>query len=224
MASERPIVEREPRSAHQQLRMGGAIISPCTGCRNNVGVDDLDINKLTEDTRDPNRPWPCPKQILYAQKKAAERVGDTSHNYKHPVYDRRLQFRNPIWPGLQLDSEDGAEYNQRYAYLFLAFYSDNDQSKSGAFEKSGRGGLNIDTTKIRCRGPYLLASTERQWNFFGIPDQGDTVLAFNAYYYVDGAEFQGYALEAATWQVANGYSRKIDSNLGRTLSGAARHS
>lgn len=226
MARERPPVERPARDREfkKLMSMGSAIISPCTGCQNNLPQrrpsESTDVRRGVPK----GAPWPCPKQVLYAQRDAARDLGDASRNYSHPVYDPQLKARNPVWPGLQLNSPSGEKYSQRYAYVFLAFFDDNSQSGSGAFQRSGRGGLNIDTSRIRCRGPYLLASTERQWNLMGTIDQGDTVLAFNTYYFIDGAEFQGYALEAATWQVATGYSRKIDSNLGRTLSGASRYS
>lgn len=224
MAKERPIVERQPRGELYEFPVDRAIISPCTGCKNNLPVTPPSERPTERQPADPGRAWPCPKQEFYALREAARRSGDRSRNYSHPVFDQRLKAVNPVWPGLQLEDPDGQKYNQRYAYVFLAFFTDNNSAGGGAFQRSGRGGLNIDTEKIRCRGPFLLASTERQWNFFGNIDQGDTVLGFNAYYYIDGVEFRGYALEAATWQVAHGYSRKLDSNLGRTLSGASRFS
>lgn len=205
MAKERPIVEQD-RYDRNSGNIFRAIISPCTGCRNNVPVPTD-----TEDAQDGSTQWACPKQRLYSQKLRAEKSGDRSKTYDHPVYNERLKGVNPVWPGVETNGESN---KNNYAYVFLAFYEDNVEN-----------GYNPewDTKKIRCRGPFLMMAPERYWNFFGHAEQGDHILAFLSYYYIDGAAFKGFAQEASTYKVASGYTRKIDFNLGRTLSGAPRY-
>lgn len=201
---ERPIVERRPPDSGT-LKNGPAIISPCTGCKNNTPVH------WTKDAQDNNthkNRWPCPKQVLYAQKKAAEGKDSKLKNYDSPVYQEKLKGVNPVWPGLE-------DYNNQYGYVFLAFFEDNVNN-----------GWNPewDTAKIRCRGPFMIASTEKSWNYFGRAQQRDPVLGFISYYHIDGVLFRGYAFEAAIRRgAAVGYTRQDDTDLRRILSGYNRN-
>lgn len=201
---ERPIVEkRKPDSTRPTMLR--AIISPCTGCRNNIQVP------TTPEESDSKRNvagWPCPKVQLYQQKLRATREGDRSVNYSHPVFDDRLRGTNPVWPGISIN---GDPVGNNYAYIFVATFEDNVDN-----------GWNPewDTSKIRCRGPFLLASPERHWNLLGHAEQGDGAIIWLSNFYIDGANFKGFALEAAIWQTPTGYSRTTTSNITRTTSGA----
>lgn len=201
---ERPIVERRAPDSGT-FKMGPAIISPCAGCKNNTPVhwEQDAINKNEFKNR-----WPCPKQILYAKNKASDGEVANRDNFGHPVYDQALKSINPVWPGLK-------DYNNQYGYLFLAFIEDNVNN-----------GWNSewDTAKIRCRGPFLLGSKEKAWNYLGRAEQRDPVIGFISYYHLDGVEFKGYAFEAAVRQgAAKGYTRKEDADLRRILSGYNRN-
>lgn len=207
MGRERPIVERQ-RPDNTQPTVLRAIISPCTGCKNNVeppvNPEEMESQKHRKDV------WPCPKRVLYAKRKRAQEVGDRTLDYGNPVYNESLLGVNPVWPG---QVANGENLGNKYGYVFIATFEDNvDNGWNPEF----------DTARIRCRGPFLIAQPERVWNFHGRAAQWDTVLGWTRRYYVDGAEFHGFILEAATWQVAKGYSRKVDNNLGRTLSGKSR--
>jgi hypothetical protein len=154
--------------------------------------------------------WPCPKRVLYAQRERAKRINDRSFNYANPIYNDALLAVNPVWPGQVVD---GKNLGNKYGYIFIATFEDN-------FDNGWNQGFA--TGKIRCRGPFLIAQPERYWNFLGRMDQWDTLLVWSRVYHIDGAKFEGFALEAATWQVASGYERKQDTNMGRILSGVSR--
>jgi hypothetical protein len=150
--------------------------------------------------------WPCPKAVLYAQRAMATKLGAGQNaNYNHPVYDEKLRSVNPVPAGV-------GKHQNGYSYVFVATYEDN-------VESGWNPEFVNDTTRIRCRGPFLVATPERLLNIQGRLEQLDHVLIFSRYYYVDGAEFAGYALEAATWQVHTSATRATDRNLFVTLSG-----
>jgi len=177
-----------------------AIISPCTGCQNQSIVS----TDSKTDQQSTTKNFPCPKVMLYAQKAQAQQLGATNYNYDHPVYDDKLRGLNPIPAGV-------TGHSNGYSYVFIATYEDNVES-----------GWNPswDTTRIRCRGPFLVSAPERLMNIMGRLEQGDHVLAFSRYYWLDGAQFEGFVMEAATWQVHTSATRKLDTNLVSTLSGA----
>jgi hypothetical protein len=202
MGRERPIVERKPPDQLYPKWMRG-IVSPCTGCTNNKPVT-LDIDTYEKYKQNPSfvaQPWPCPKQVYYAIAAQAKIIGDTTLDWDNPVFDEKAKAINPVFPGL-------FDHANHYSYIFVATFEDNVDT-----------GWNPewDRNKIRCRGPFLVVMPERWTNFLGHLSQGDTVLINLSYYYVDGAEFRGFAWDAAMWQTATGYTRKQDHNVGRTL-------
>lgn len=208
MAKERPITVRPPFEEIPTFQR--AIVSPCTGCKNQYPVPNEGLSWEEYKAMVPEGYRPCPKEFLYSQKRAANGAESGDTNWNHPIYNENLRGINPVWPGIKIGSE---ELGNSYGYVFLA-----------TFEENVDDGWNIewDTAKIRCRGPFLIAFPERYWNYFGRLEQSDTVLAMISYYYIDGAQFQGYAMPSATSSVATGYNRKIDSNLGKILSGTPR--
>lgn len=205
MIKDKPIVQPLPSNLSRQV-IGRAIVSPCTGCKNNKPVN-LNLENKKDSDLNMDEAWPCPKQIFYAYHQEARKTGDESRNYNHPVFDERLRGVNPVFPGLK-------DYFNQYAYVFLAFYSDNVDNGHNP---------EWDTTKIRCRGPYMLASTEKMWNYLGRIEQWDTVIGMNTYYYTDGVRFSGYAIEAHSHQTSKGYTRKQDNTPARILSGTSRN-
>ncbi len=76
----------------------------------------------------------------------------------------------------------------------------------------------FDTERIHCRGPYLIVTPERKLNFGGHLEQWDTLIVYNNKFSIDGVPMFGMIEEAAIWQVARGYMREIDNNLGLSFS------
>ena len=190
MPRERPIVEPlSPSTAQSQVSR--AIISPCTGCKNNIPVADGEVDGVES-----NLGPVCPKRILY---KLRDRNQDKTldRNYDGPVFDANLLGMNPVWPALK-------DHGNAYAYVFIATYEDNvDNGWNPTF----------DTERIICRGPYLIKGTEREWHALGHLQQRDFVASTNQRFFIEGQEFQGLVEEAQVWQVARGYVREIDRNL-----------
>lgn len=184
------------------------IISPCHGCKNNTPI--ITNSDDSANLVDRGVSWPCPKKVFYQMASQARNLNDPTYNYNHPVFDERLLASNPVWPGLNLKSPAGQPYLNKYTYVFVALFNDNVAPDSNP---------SWSSEGIRCRGPYLLASNERQWNFAGRIEQREPLLVFNTYYYLDGIEFLGYVFDAATLQVANGYTRKVSNNCSRFFSG-----
>lgn len=199
MADQRhvPLLEKRSPEADRKVILRGRI-SPCNGCMNQVPVT---YDRTAR--RQGDKAWPCPKAVLYAQKQAGKARGAKNYNFDSPIYDEKLKGQNPVRAGV-------GDHENAYAYMFIATYEDNVEN-----------GWNPkwDTKKIRCRGPFQIATPERLLNDLGWPDQGDHVLAFAQYYYLDGVRFEGLALEAATWQTHTSSTREIDGNLVSTTSG-----
>jgi hypothetical protein len=195
MPRERPIVESISPSSNRAVQMRG-IISPCTGCKNNIPVNDGELGDI-EYVVGPV----CPKRTLYFQKQTAI-AGTFNQNWSGPIFDEELRVLNPVWPALK-------KYNNGYAYVFVATYEDNvDNNWNPAF----------DTEKIACRGPYLIKSTEREWHTQGHLEQGDSVLVTSRRYFIDGQSFEGFVEPAQVWQVSRGYMREIDRNVTKSNS------
>lgn len=194
-----PLIQRRAPEADtpQFLR---ARIAPCTGCMNQTPVTANPNSESNATTK----AWPCPKVMLYAQKAQAMATDAKNFDYDHPVYDDSLKAMNPVPAGV-------GNHENPYSYVFVSTYEDNVDS-----------GWNhkFDTRFIRCRGPYLIATPERLLNILSRPDQGDHVLVFSRYYFLDGAQFEGFVTEAATWQVHTNTKREIDRNIVATTSGA----
>lgn len=186
-------------------RLGRAIISPCSACRNSVPMPGPDVN-LDKIKFDPScTGWTCPKRVLRERLVQARNSGDTETNYFHCAYDEAFQYVNPVWPGSKETGPDGEPYQNPYPVIYLAFFEDNVANDTNP---------SWDTENIRCRGPFLPASTERSWMLNGRMRQGDSVLALRTYYYVDGLMYSGYFWEAASMQVCAAPVRKIDGNCG----------
>jgi len=195
MPRERPIVESVSPSSNADTQVRG-IISPCTGCKNNIPVNDGDQIDV-ESTVGPV----CPKRILYKMRQNAAE-GTSNQRWDGPVYDDSLRGLNPVWPGLK-------DHGNAYAYVFIATYEDNVEN-----------GWNptFDTDKIHCRGPYLIKNTERQWHLQGHLEQSDPVFISSRRFFLDGQLFEGFVEPAQIWQVARGYVREIDRNLTKSNS------
>lgn len=193
MPRERPLVEFFSPSKPNKLR---AIVSPCKGCKNNIPVNDGELEDI-EHTVGPV----CPKRVLY---KNAQNFEWAKNEFKWdgPVFDTSLLSQNPVWPGLK-------DHGNAYAYVFIATYEDNvDNGWNPTF----------DTDRIHCRGPYLIKGTEREWHIIGHLEQSDRVITTEKRFMVDGQEFMGLVEEAQVWQVARGYVREISRNLGKSNS------
>lgn len=192
---ERPVVEATSPSRTDQFTIVRGIISPCKGCKNNIQPRGFEGN--SEQRGGPV----CPKRILY---KLKELYGESTDefNWEGPVFDANLLSINPVWPGLK-------DYGNGYAYVFIATYEDNVDT-----------GLNpnFDTERIICRGPMLIKTSEREWHQQGHLEQGDPVIAYVWKFFVEGQEFQGFAEPGQIWQVARGYAREIDRNVGKSMS------
>lgn len=198
MPRERPLIEPNNPSNNQPNLLRG-IISPCSICKNNIPVDDGDL-----DGKERNSGIPCPKRILYKAREKYQRTTDTNrkYNWDGPVFNVKLLSTNPVWPGLR-------EHGNAYAYVYVATYEDNvDTNWNPTF----------DTERIICRGPYLIKSPEKVWHINGHLEQGDPVLVERKNYFIDGQPFQGFIDEAEIWQVARGYMREIDMVLLKSLS------
>jgi hypothetical protein len=194
-----PIIKGPGTDATSPVYMR-AIVSPCTGCANQTLVP-ADFN---QDPTPGTKSWPCPKAVLYAQKEWAKKVGGTNYNYDHPIYDDKLRGLNPVPAGV-------TGHTNSYSYVFIATHEDN-------VDTGWNPGFRTDI--IRCRGPFLVFMPERLLNCLGRLEQGDHVLSFSRYYWLDGAQFEGFVMEAATWQIHTSATRKIDTNLVTTVSGA----
>ena len=201
MAGQRhlPLIVRQGPDSNKPSFLRGRI-SPCTGCQNQTSVSADPKSDVQSETKN----WPCPKSILYAHKAWAKGDSTNTTNFDHPVYDDKLRGINPIPAGV-------TGHQNGYSYVYVATYEDNVEN-----------GWNpgFDTQRIRCRGPFLISTPERLMNCLGRLEQGDHVLVFSRYYFLDGAQFEGFVIEAATWQVHSSATRKIDTNLVSTLSGA----
>lgn len=197
MPRERPIVESVSPSSNAAKQVRG-IISPCTGCKNNIPVNDGDIDNI-EHTIGPV----CPKQLLYKLKQNSAE-GTDNRNWNGPVYNEDLRGVNPVWPGLKSQNPPNA-----YAYVFVATYEDNVEN-----------GWNpeFDTARIHCRGPYLIKNTEREWHLQGHLEQRDPVFISSQRFFLDGQVFEGFIEPGQIWQVARGYVREIDRNLTKSNS------
>ena len=198
-----PILKRRAESADEPVFMRG-IVSPCTGCRNNIATSK-DINGPEDRTSPTSGGWPCPKSKMYAQREwAKNNKGEQMANFQSPIFDEKLRAINPTPAGV-------TGYDNGYSYAYIATYEDNVEN-----------GWNptFNTEIIRCRGPYLLAAPERLQKLLGNIDQGNHILAFSRYYYLDGVEFKGFIMEAATWQVHTSATRLTDTNLGSSTGGA----
>jgi len=195
MSRERPTIEPTSPSLFADTQARG-IISPCTGCPNNIPVNDGEVDDI-EHVVGPV----CPKRILYKIRDTAEDES-TNQNWDGPIYDDTLRGINPVWPALK-------NHNNAYAYVFVATYEDNVEN-----------GWNptFDTTKIHCRGPYLIKNTEREWHLQGHLEQGDSVFIQNRRFFIDGQSFNGFVEPGQIWQVARGYVREIDRNLTKSNS------
>ena len=195
------ILKRRASFADEPVFMRG-IISPCTGCQNKFAVSkDIKSNKK----RSNEQGWPCPKSILYAHKEwSKSQTGKLAVNYDGPLYDETLKGINPVFAGV--NGRDNG-----YSYAYIATYEDN-------VETGWNPGFNTEI--IRCRGPYLLTAPERLQKILGILEQQNHILAFSRYYYLDGSEFMGFVMEAATWQVHTSATRRTDTNLDSSTSGA----
>lgn len=195
MPRERPIVEPVSPSSSKAKSMRG-IVSPCTGCKNNIPVNDGDLSSI-EYTIGPV----CPKRLLYKMKQNSLE-GSSNMNWDGPIFDAKFLGINPVWPALK-------DYNNGYAYVFVATYEDNVEN-----------GWNpsFDTERIHCRGPYLIKSTEREWHQQGHLEQGDAVFVHAKRYFISGQLFAGFAEPGQIWQVARGYVREIDRNLTKSNS------
>jgi len=195
MSRERPIVESISPSSNAADPIRG-IISPCKGCKNNIPVNDGRVNQA-EHVIGPV----CPKRRLYNLKQNSLE-GTTNMNWTGPVFDPALLGINPVWPGLK-------DHGNGYAYVFIATYEDNvDNSWNPTF----------DTEKIHCRGPYLIKSTERVWHQEGHLEQGDPVFIQSYDFFIKGQPFEGFIEPGQIWQVARGYVREIDHNVGKSMS------
>jgi len=195
MPRERPIVEPVSPSSNKATQVRG-IISPCTGCKNNIPVNDGDLSSI-EHTVGPV----CPKRLLYALKKNTIE-GSNNQNWEGPIFDDGLLSINPVWPALK-------KHNNGYAYVFVATYEDNVENNWNP---------SFDTAKIHCRGPYLIKSTEREWHQQGHLEQGDPVFVQMKRFFINGQPFLGFAENGQIWQVARGYVREIDRNITKSNS------
>lgn len=195
MPRERPIVEPVSPSSRRPVQMRG-IISPCKGCKNNIPASDGTIDGVES-----NFGPVCPKRRLYKMRDThQDATGE--YNWGGPIFDLDLLGTNPVWPLLK-------DHGNEYAYVFVATYEDNVEN--------GRN-PTFDTERIHCRGPFLIKGTERQWHALGHLEPEDRVIITNARFFIDGQMFHGLAEEAQVWQVARGYVREIDRNLGKSYS------
>lgn len=198
MPRERPIVEPVSPSTRRPAQMRG-IISPCTGCKNNIPVNEGGVE--LEGVESISGPV-CPKRVLYELKKRYGQTDHTTTNWNGPVYDDKLRGVNPVWPNAN-------DHGNAYAYVFVATFEDNVET-----------GFNptFDTERIVCRGPYLIKGTEREWHILGHIEQQDAIMVTNRRFFIEGQDFMGLAEEAQVWQVARGYAREIDRNLTKSNS------
>ena len=194
MPRERPLIEPTSPSINQTPMRG--IISPCKGCKNNIPVNDGELDNIEYDVGPV-----CPKRLLYKLKENHKNTSD-EYNWDGPIFDVRLRPINPVWPGFK-------DYGNAYAYVFVATFEDNVDT-----------GWNpkFDTERIVCRGPYLIKGTERQWHIEGHLEQDDPVIIYPGEYFIQGQLFKGFVEGAQVWQVARGYVREIDHNLGKSNS------
>lgn len=195
---ERPLIEPFSPSSNRAKQLRG-IISPCTGCKNNIPVDDGELDDVES-----NMGPICPKRLLYKQADKFKYAGWGQKKWGGPIYDKKLLGMNPVWPGLK-------DHGNAYGYVFIATYEDNVENNWNP---------TFDTERIRCSGPYLIKKTEREWHILGHLEQSDRVIATEKRFFVDGQEFLGFAEDAQVWQVARGYVREIDRNLCKSNSGA----
>lgn len=186
----RPIVEPVSPSKHKYNQMRG-IVSPCAGCKNNIPVNDGEIEDIEH-----NIGPVCPKRKLYKQWQKYQHA-DKMAKWEGPVYNLKLLSQNPVWPALK-------EHDNSYAYVFIATYEDNVDTKWNP---------NFDTERIHCRGPYLIRGSEKSWHIIGHLEQSDRVIVTEKNFMVDGQSFLGFVEEAQIWQVARGYLREIDRNI-----------
>ena len=143
----------------------------------------------------------CPKALYYRMKQNAPE-GTDNRRWSGPVYDDTLRGLNPVWPALK-------KHGNAYAYVWIATFEDNVEN-----------GWNptFDTETIKCRGPYLIKSTERDWHLTGHLEQNDPVFISARKFFIDGQLFEGFVEPAQIWQVARGYVREIDRNLTKSNS------
>jgi len=193
-----PIINKRSPDSDEPVFLRG-IISPCTGCQNNTATP----KDLNADMMPATKAWPCPKTILYAHKEWSKKDGELTSNFSSPIYDEKLRGINPTPAGVN-------GYTNGYSYAYIATYEDNVDNGWNP---------NFNTQIIRCRGPYLLSAPERLQKILGSLDQHDHILAFSRYYFLDGVQFKGFAMEAATWQVHTSDTRRTDTNLGSSTSG-----
>lgn len=199
-----PIINKRSVSSDTPTFMR-ARISPCIGCKNNTPPSPTAEGDTAQ--RPDDKRWPCPKAFLYAHAAQGKAAGSQNANYNSPLYDPKLKYVNPVLTGAQGDQK----HENGYVYAFVATYEDNVDN-----------GWNpdFDTEKIRCRGPFMILQPERLGNSEGRIEIGDHALCMMQYYWIDGAQFEGFVIEGATWQVHTGSERKQDSNLVSTTSGA----
>lgn len=203
---QRPIVEPVAPETGSQSPFERARVSPCSTCPKNVPLEPHLAKQALAGEVVSN--WPCPKQVYYyqAQQAIAEaRKNPSIHldsKYLSPIYNSSLRAHNPVWPGKHGDFG--------YPIVFLAFLADNLDN-----------GWNPhwDPKLIRCRGPFLISGSERNWNANGRIRENDYCIVLRTYYHLDGSRFHGAILPGSVGKDARGYSRKIDVNVGRTVHG-----